>query len=407
MPPFSSEQRSKESHDYIFEKSPILWFDGAIIVGAGPSGLATAACLKEQGVPSIILEKADCIASLWQHRTYDRLHLHLPKHFCELPLLPFPRSFPTYPNRRQFIQYLQDYADHFHIHPVYSENVLSASYDTQCKIWRVQEYVARWIIVASGENADVSIPNLPGIQAYRGSVIHSSKYKNGSEYARKKVLVVGSGNSGMEIALDLANHQAKPSLVVRSPVHVLPREMFGVPTFAIIMTLLKTLPLWLADRLLVLSAFLTYGDTAKYGIKRPSTGPLEIKQTTGRTPVLDVGTVSKIKSGQIRVMPAMECLISSGATFIDGHSEEYDAIILATGYRSNVPSWLKGEERNFSAEGISTCGWKGGRGLYVVGLSRRGIFGAGLDAKHIAEDIREAYLSEQQAYLKRFRVSSR
>lgn len=228
MPPYSSEWGGKD--DLYLRKMPV-WIDGAIIVGAGPSGMAAAVSLQAKGVPSIILERAECIGSLWKHKTYDRLHLHIPKQFCELPLKPFPDSYPTYPNRQQFLDYLEDYAKEFNIVPHFNESVQDASYDERCAIWRVktlttgkaslysgEEYASRWLIVASGENAEVVMPKLPGMKQYEGDLLHSSLYKNGAEYAGREVLVVGCGNSGMEIALDLANYEAKPSLVVRGPV---------------------------------------------------------------------------------------------------------------------------------------------------------------------------------------------
>jgi indole-3-pyruvate monooxygenase len=115
------------------EKAKCVWIHGPIIVGAGPSGIAVAACLSEQGVPTLILERSDCIASLWQNRTYDRLKLHLPKHFCELPLMNFPQTFPQYPTKHQFISYMESYADHFNIHPRFNQTVLSAGFDQVLK----------------------------------------------------------------------------------------------------------------------------------------------------------------------------------------------------------------------------------------------------------------------------------
>lgn len=115
-----------------------VWVTGPIIVGAGPSGLAVAACLREQGVPFVVLERADCIASLWQRRTYNRLKLHLPKQFCQLPRMPFPEDYPEYPTRRQFVDYLERYAAEFKIKPELGTAVLSARYDeTSSGIWRV------------------------------------------------------------------------------------------------------------------------------------------------------------------------------------------------------------------------------------------------------------------------------
>lgn len=204
-----------------------VWVNGPVIIGAGPSGLAVAGGLKDQGVPFVILERADCIASLWQKRTYDRLKLHLPKQFCQLPHFPFPDHYPDYPSKRQFIEYLESYAARFDINPHFNECVQSAKYDHACRLWRVRtvcgdgsevEYLCQWLVVATGENAETVVPEIDGLKDFAGEVIHASDYKSGENYRGKKVLVVGCGNSGMEVSLDLCNHQAKPAMVVRSSV---------------------------------------------------------------------------------------------------------------------------------------------------------------------------------------------
>lgn len=205
------------------ESTPMCaWVQGPIIVGAGPSGLAVSACLSEHGVPSVILERSNCIASLWQQRTYDRLKLHLPKRFCALPLLGFPQNFPKYPTKEQFISYMEDYATHFSIKPKFNQNVQSAEFDSSCGYWRVKtldmEYNSRWLIVATGENAEPIIPEIVGIERFHAPVVHTSEYKSGSYFKNHKVLVIGCGNSGMEISLDLCRHKAVPHLVVRNTV---------------------------------------------------------------------------------------------------------------------------------------------------------------------------------------------
>lgn len=142
----------------------------------------------------------------------------------------FPPDFPTYPTKQQFIQYLETYADKFGIRPRFNETVKHAEFDAKLGFWRlkcvdkaemVTEYVCRWLIVATGENAEAVVPDIEGIGEFGGPIRHTSLYKSGEEFSGKKVLVVGCGNSGMEVCLDLCNHDASPSLVVRDTVRTL------------------------------------------------------------------------------------------------------------------------------------------------------------------------------------------
>jgi indole-3-pyruvate monooxygenase len=225
MPPMSQTFDPED----IF-KNRCIWVNGPVIIGAGPSGLAVAACLKDQNVPFVVVERANCIASLWQNRTYDRLKLHLPKQFCQLPNFPFPDYFPEYPSKFQFINYLESYAKNFNITPNFNETVQSAKYDETFGLWRIKtirkksdkvvevEYICRWLVVATGENSEKVVPEFEGLNDFGGHVMHACDYKSGESYTGKKVLVVGCGNSGMEVSLDLCNHNANPTMVVRSSV---------------------------------------------------------------------------------------------------------------------------------------------------------------------------------------------
>ncbi|CAL5205175.1 unnamed protein product [Lathyrus oleraceus] len=419
------ELEGKQAHDPLFmkkmnnHKSPSspsstdphrrVFVNGPVIVGAGPSGLAAAACLKQKNIPSIILERSNCIASLWQLKTYDRLRLHLPKQFCELPFMEFPSNFPTYPSKQQFIKYLENYAETFHIRPKFNETVKNAEFDSKIGCWKLKcqssfkgdvttEYVCRWLIVATGENAEAVVPDIEGADEFEGVIRHTSLYKSGEEFRGKRVLVVGCGNSGMEVCLDLCNHDATPSLVVRDSVHVLPREMLGKSTFGLSMWLLKWFPLRLVDRFLLLVSWLLLGDTSQLGLDRPTLGPLQLKNLTGKTPVLDVGTLAKIKAGHIKVRPSIKKLKRHTVEFVDGRSENFDGIILATGYKSNVPYWLKEEDMFSMKDGFPMKpfpnGWKGKNGLYAIGFTKRGLLGASMDAKRIANDIEQCLKAE-------------
>lgn len=145
-------------------------------------------------------------------------------------MLPFPQDFPEYPTKKQFIDYLESYANRFDINPQFNEWVKSAKYDEACRLWRVKtvsttgsttsevEYICQWLVVATGENAECVVPEIDGLKEFPGEVLHVSDYKSGEKFAGKQVLVVGCGNSGMEVSLDLCNHNAKPSIVVRNSV---------------------------------------------------------------------------------------------------------------------------------------------------------------------------------------------
>ncbi|VAH39013.1 unnamed protein product [Triticum turgidum subsp. durum] len=157
------------------------------------------------------------------------------------------------------------------------------------------KFTAKFLVVASGENSAENIPMFPGLENFPGDVIHSSSYKSGKSYSGKNVLVIGSGNSGMEIAYDLATHGANTSIVIRSPIHVMTKELIRLG-----MTLAHRLPLNLVDKLLVMAAYSIFGDLSQHGITRPKMGPMTLKSETGRSAVIDVGTVGLIKKGIIK-----------------------------------------------------------------------------------------------------------
>ncbi|KAL8059540.1 hypothetical protein ABFX02_03G094200 [Erythranthe guttata] len=368
-----------------------------LIVGAGPAGLATSACLNLKNIPNIVLEREDCCASLWKKRAYDRLKLHLAKQFCELPNMPFPSNAPTYIPRKDFIQYLDDYVSYFNVSPFYERTVESASFDHTRRNWVViaknevlgttEKYVAKFLVVATGENSEGYIPqNIPGLDSFNGEVMHSSKYENGKRFEKKKVLVVGSGNSGMEIAFDLSNWGARTSVVIRSPVHVLSEELVKLG-----MVLLKHLNVDLVDTIVLLLSKLKFGNLSQYGIQTPNKGPFYLKRATGRSPVIDVGTIAKIRAREIDVLASIKNVHGDNISFTNGETESYDAIVFATGYKSTVGKWLKDDGELFGENGMpkkrNPNHWKGENGLYCAGFARAGLFGISNDAKAISQDI--------------------
>ncbi|PAN43512.1 hypothetical protein PAHAL_8G241000 [Panicum hallii] len=371
-----------------------------LIVGAGPAGLATAACLTKLSIPHVIVEREDCSASLWRNRAYDRLKLHLAKEFCELPHMSYPADAPTYIPKDQFVKYIDNYIERFDIRPKYQTAIESCSYDEGRKCWFsvardmktsvVVRYTARFLVVASGENSAENIPVIPGLRDFAGEAIHSSRFRSGAAYSGKNVLVVGCGNSGMEIAYDLASHGANTSIVVRSPVHVMTKEIIRLG-----MTLVQHIPVNVVDGLLVRLANFVFGDLSRHGIVRPKAGPLQLKAETGRSAVIDVGTVGLIKKGIIKVLGNISKIKGSIVEFENGRESAFAVIVFATGYKSTANTWLKNGESMLNNAGLPKKEfpnhWKGANGLYCAGLARRGLAGIAIDAKNIANDILSSY----------------
>ncbi|XVE77689.1 hypothetical protein DITRI_Ditri13aG0082400 [Diplodiscus trichospermus] len=367
-----------------------------IIVGAGPSGLATAACLSLRSIPYLILEREDCFASLWKKYAYDRLRLHLDKQFCVLPHMPFPDSYPRFISKNQFVSYLDDYVSHFKINPLCRRCVELAEFDEASKKWivkarnlgsgEVEEFTGRFLVVASGETSNPYTPDIEGLNTFPGDVLHSTQFKNGKAFRDQNVLVVGSGNSGMEIALDLANHGAKTSIVVRSPLHILSKEILLLG-----LILLRYIPLNTVDWLMVMLSKLVYGDITKHGITRPKEGPFFIRVAHGNYPVVDVGTYNKIKSRKIQVLPAISSIKGNQVVFQNGKTHPFDTIVFCTGFKRSTNIWLKGDDYLLNDDGIPKQSfpnhWKGKNGLYCVGLSGTGLPGSSIDAQNIANDI--------------------
>jgi indole-3-pyruvate monooxygenase len=312
----------------------------AIIIGAGPAGLAVGACLSRARVPFTVLEREESVAASWRHH-YDRLHLHTSKGTSALPMLPFPRNYPTYPSRDQVLEYLVSYARTFGVEPHFNEEVLSARPDEGG--WEVRTHGATYraphLVVATGLNREPVVPRWPGDELYRGTLLHSAEYQSGDRFRGKRVLVVGFGNSGMEIALDLCENGAEPTVAVRGPANVIPRDIFGIPIVNIAV-LSAFIPPPVADIVNAPLLRLLIGDLRPYGIQPLPYGAMTQIARTGRIPVMDFGTVRRIKEGQIAVRPGIERFTEEGVVFTDGSPEIFDAVVLATGFRAGVNRFL-------------------------------------------------------------------
>ena len=321
----------------------------AVVVGAGPAGLASAACLRRRGVEALVLEAGPALGHAWRHH-YDRLRLHTVKQQSHLPGLRFEKALPRYPSRADVVAYLEAYAARFGVVARTGEAVRRVREEGGALVVETAgaAYRARAVVMASGYNRRPNPERLPGQDGFRGAILHAGAYRDGAPFVGQRVLVVGAGNTGAEIALDLAERGAQPTLAIRTPVNVVPRDFLGMPT-QLTSIRLRWAPLRLADAIGRLVGRLAFGDLRRYGLARPALGPLTAIKRRRRIPLIDVGTLAAIKRGDIAVKPAVARLTETGAAFADGSAAEFEAAVLATGYRPaleeivDVPGALDGE----------------------------------------------------------------
>jgi len=367
-----------------------------IVIGAGPAGLAVGAALRARNVPFVMLERHDRVASSW-HGHYERLHLHTPKSHSALPFLSYPRSYPRYPSRDQVIAYLDEYARAFDIRPHFGQDVVRCA-PTASAGWEVETQATTWcarhLVVATGFNGVPWMPVHSGRNSFAGSILHSRDYVNGEQFRGKRVLVVGFGNSGAEIALDLWEHGAQPSISARGEVNVIPREVLGIPITQWALAG-RILPPRMADRVNALMIRFAIGDLTRHGIRKRPDGPFVEVLEHRRVPVIDVGTVALIKRGLVQMRPAITRVDHAEVCFADGRRESYDAVILATGFRTGLQSLLpdnlalldaagypRAHGPTASSPGLYFCGFN----LVPTGLLRE----IALDALGIAGQIDQA-----------------
>ena len=298
-----------------------------VVVGAGPAGLATSQQLKERGVPHRVLERGDTVGYTWAN-LYDSLTLHTGKHMSNLPGLPFPRSAPLFVPRRGFWDYLRHYARTFEL-PV----------QTGCAVEGVTRADGTWtvraggvtlqatvLVVATGIVAKPRIPRFPSQERFGGRIVHSVTYKRPEPYAGRRVLVVGVGNSGAEIASEIAHAGGgKVTIAVRSGANVVPLTLAGLP-IQYIAYWVRKLPRAVQEGAVGLVRLITELRRGRSVLPRPAYSPLDA------IPVIGFHLVDAICEGLIDVRAGVAALTAGGARFTDGAQDRFDDIILATGF---------------------------------------------------------------------------
>jgi len=307
-----------------------------VIIGAGPAGLACAACLDKKGIEYILLEKQSQVASSWRNH-YDRLHLHTNKELSHLPYKKFDATVPRYPSRDEVIRYTEEYQLEMKIKPVFNTEVKSIHLEQEQWIINTdqQSYQTDKLILATGANHKPYVASPIGLESFPGTVLHSSAYKNGKPFKGKRVLVVGFGNTAGEQAIDLFEYGAFPSLSVRSPVNVIPREVFGIPSLKLGL-LCSFLPPALADRINAPLINYLIGDLTELGLKKSELGPIQQINAQAKIPLLDIGTISLIRQGHVVVYGGIDHIEGTRVYFEGNKLKDFDVIILATGYTPSL-----------------------------------------------------------------------
>ena len=310
-----------------------------VVVGAGQSGLSAALSLKDVGLDPLVLERTDAVASAWRGR-YDRLKLNTWRAHSHLPDRPFPKGTPTFPSRDQVVQHLERHATEEGLEFRFGTEVERIDRDDGGWLVTTREGDVRspQVVVATGYENNPFIPDWPGRDRFDGDLLHARDYKRPAPYVGKRVLVVGPGCTGMEIAFDLAEGGAgKVWLAARTPPNILLREgPAGVPGDVIGSALLHT-PVRFADWFANFGRRMDVGDLTEHGLPVPDEGVFSRMYRLGVAPaIIDKEILGAIKSGAIEIVRGVESLDPRGVALADGATVEPDAIICATGYRRGL-----------------------------------------------------------------------
>jgi putative flavoprotein involved in K+ transport len=310
------------------------------VIGAGPAGLAAAGALRHYGVPSVVLERSEHVGASWRGH-YDRLHLHTVRWLSGLPGYRLPRRYGSWVARDDLVEYLEDYVERLNLDV--RTGIEVTGLERSNGGWRVLTgdpdlgaLDADRVVIATGYNKHPFLPDWPGLNTFEGDLIHSAYYRNPEPYAGKTVLVVGTGNSGAEICVDLVEGGAKHvQLSVRTPPTVLLREANGVPGQAL-GVFLRHLPISVMDRVWPALQRATVGDLSKHGLPAPPPGAYSKFMRDDVVPILDVGLVELLKRGEVEIVAAVEGFDGKDVRLADGTRIQPDAVIAGTGFRRGL-----------------------------------------------------------------------
>lgn len=317
------------------------------IIGAGPSGIAAAKTFHAQGIPFDCFEKGSQIGGLWRYENdsglsaaYRSLHLNTSRWKTAYLDFPMPASYPDFPSHAQVAAYLESYVDHCgfrdkitlgtevrRVEPL-KDGGYSVTVRDQAGVTKTRTY--RHVLVANGHHWCPRMPSFEG--EFTGETLHSHTYRVPHGFAGKRVLIIGLGNSGCDIACELARNEAEVTVAVRSGAHVIPKYMFGRPADRVAPSWMwKFLPRQVFSRVFGAALWLARGNVSRYGLPKPNHRVLE------EHPTISSDLFHLIGHGRISVKPNVTRLAGDEVIFADGSRQAFDTIVYATGYHIRFP----------------------------------------------------------------------
>jgi len=306
--------------------------DRLLIIGAGPIGLAMADALKQRGIAFDQVDASDGIGGLWRHGVYQGVHIVSSKKSTGYTHYPMPAHYPDFPSSTQVLRYLESFAH---------DRDLDSSIEVRRKVvraapladesWNVtfddgEQRIYKGVVVCNGHHWDKRMPRYRG--RFTGSFIHSSDYKEPKQLQGRRVLVIGGGNSGCDIACEAARVGASCDWSLRSGYWFLPKTAFGRP--------LTDLPIWglpvpLQRLILYVLVRIFIGDYRRYGLQRPDHKLFE------RHPAFGTDVLNYLRQGRIKPRTDVVRFSGTKAHFDDGSVGEYDLVVAATGFNNSLP----------------------------------------------------------------------
>ncbi len=338
-----------------------------IVIGAGPVGLAMAAALKHRGIPFDLIDEASGVGGNWLHGVYRTAHIVSSKKATEYTDYPMPADFPDFPSADQMLNYLTAFAKDRGLleSAEFNKKVTLAAPDDAGR-WTVrfedgEERTYKGVVVCNGHHWDKRYPEFRG--TFSGEILHSKDYVSPAQIEGKRVLVIGGGNSGVDMACDAGRFGKSCDISLQSGYWYLPKTFLGRPLTDIP---IWGLPIFVQRPILKSIVAITIGDYRRYGLQWPKHKIFE------RHPAFGTDLLNAIRLGRVKPRPAIDRVDDQTVTFVDGTTGTYDMIVAATGFNTSFPFLPEGlvEVKNNVVQFYGGAFPPGVRGLYLVGWAQ-------------------------------------